>query len=73
MTHNKGRRLALVGVTERVRNAMHVAHVDQFFQVYETAKAAQDADTSSADLSAGPGENNKRHRVHQAFQPNFIF
>jgi len=73
VTHDKGRRLALVGVTERVRNTMHVAHVDQFFQFYETAKAAQDANTSSAGLSAGSGENNKQHRVHEAFQPNVIF
>jgi len=43
VTHDKGRRLVLVGVTERVRNAMQVAHVEQFFQFYETAKAAQDA------------------------------
>ena len=43
VTHDKGRRLALVGVTERVRNTMQVAHVEQFFQFYETAQAAQDA------------------------------
>jgi anti-sigma B factor antagonist len=73
VTHDKGRRLALVGVTERVRNTMHVAHVEQFFQFYETAKAAQDAAASSADLSAGSGENKKQQGVHEAFQPNVIF
>jgi anti-sigma B factor antagonist len=52
VTHDKGRRLALVGVTERVRNTMRVAHVEQFFQFYETVKAAQDADTSLAGLPA---------------------
>jgi anti-sigma B factor antagonist len=50
VTHDKGRRLALVGVTERICNTMQVAHVEQFFQFYETVKAAQDAETSSADL-----------------------
>ena len=73
VTHDRGRRLALVGVTERVRNTMHVAHVEQFFRFYETAKAAQNADTSSADLSEGSGENNKQHGVHEAFQPNVVF
>jgi len=42
VTHDEGRRLALAGVTERVRNALHVAHVKQFFQFYETAKSLQD-------------------------------
>jgi anti-sigma B factor antagonist len=60
VTHDKGRRLALVGVTERVRNTMQVAHVEQFFQFYETAKAAQDAHEPSADLSQGPGESSAR-------------
>jgi anti-sigma B factor antagonist len=67
VTHDKGRRLALVGATERVRNTMHVAHVEQFFQFYETAKAAQDSDTSSADLSAGSREINRQHGIHEAF------
>jgi anti-sigma B factor antagonist len=72
VTHDKGRRLALVGVTERVRNTMHVAHVEQFFQFYETAKAAQDAYMSSADMSAGSGGSNKQHEIHVAFHPNVI-
>jgi len=73
VTHDKGRRLALVGVTERVRNTMHVAHVEQYFQFYETVKAAQDANTSSADLSAGSRGNNNQDGVHAAFPPNFTF
>jgi anti-sigma B factor antagonist len=60
VTHDKGRRLALVGVTERVRNTMQVAHVEQFFQFYETAQAAQDAHEPLADLSKGPGESSAR-------------
>jgi anti-sigma B factor antagonist len=72
VTHNNGRRLALVGVTERVRNAMHVAHIEEFFQFYETTKAAQDARISSADSSAGSGGNNKPPHIHEVFQPNSI-
>ncbi|HXY52888.1 MAG TPA: STAS domain-containing protein [Terriglobales bacterium] len=60
VTHDNGRRLALVGVTERVRNTMHVAHVEQFFQFYETLKAAQEAHKPSPDLSKGPGESSAR-------------
>jgi len=60
VTHDKGRRLALVGVTERVRNTMQVTHVEQFFQFYETAQAAQDAHEPSADLSKEPGESSAR-------------
>jgi len=73
VTHDKGRRLALVGVTERVRNTMHVAHVEQFFHFYETAKAAQDANTPSADLSAGSRGNNDQRSVHETHQPNSTF
>jgi anti-sigma B factor antagonist len=44
VTHQKdGRRLALVGVTDRVRNTMQVTHVEQFFQFYDTVAAAQGA------------------------------
>lgn len=56
VTHDKGRRLALAGVTERVRNTMRVTHVEQFFQFYETAVDAQDAHKPSADLSASARE-----------------
>jgi anti-sigma B factor antagonist len=44
VTHQKeGRSLALVGVTQRVRNTMQVTRVEQFFKFYETVAAAQDA------------------------------
>jgi anti-sigma B factor antagonist len=36
-----GRRLALVGVTKRVRDAMHVTHVEQFFPFYDCLADAQ--------------------------------
>ena len=38
--HKDKRRLALVGVTVRVRNAMQVTHVEQFFPFYDTVEAA---------------------------------
>jgi anti-sigma B factor antagonist len=42
VNHQKdGRRLALVGVTQRVRDTMKVAHVEQFFPFYDTVTAAQ--------------------------------
>jgi len=66
VTHGEGRRLALAGVTERVRNAMQVAHVEQFFQFYETAKAAQDTHMASADFSAASGGINTT--IQEAFQ-----
>jgi anti-sigma B factor antagonist len=44
VTHQKnGRSLALVGVTERVRNSMQVTRVEQFFRFYDTVAAAQSA------------------------------
>lgn len=44
VTHQKeGRKLALVGVTDRVRNSMQVTHVEQFFHFYDTLEAAQKA------------------------------
>ena len=44
VTHQKeGRSLALVGVTQRVRNTMQVTRVEQFFQFYDTVPAAQTA------------------------------
>ena len=66
VTHGEGRRLALAGVAERVRNAMQVAQVEQFFQFYETAKAAQDAHTASANFSAASGAINAT--MQEAFQ-----
>lgn len=42
VNHQKeGRSLALVGVVKRVRDAMQVTRVEQFFQFYETEAAAQ--------------------------------
>jgi anti-sigma B factor antagonist len=44
VSHQKdGRCLALVGVKQRVRDAMHVTRVEQFFQFYDTEEAAQQA------------------------------
>lgn len=44
VNHQKdGRHLALVGVCDRVRNTMQVAHVEQFFLFYDTLAAAQAA------------------------------
>ena len=44
VNHQKdGRRLALVGVAERVRNTMRVTRVEQFFQFYDAPQAAQTA------------------------------
>jgi anti-sigma B factor antagonist len=40
VSHQKDkRRLALVGVTGRVRNTMQVTHVEQFFPFYDTVEA----------------------------------
>jgi anti-sigma B factor antagonist len=42
VNHQKdGRSLALVGVKQRVRDAMHVTRVEQFFQFYDSEAAAQ--------------------------------
>jgi anti-sigma B factor antagonist len=42
VNHQKdGRRLALVGVTKRVRDTMQVTHVEQFFPFYDTLADAQ--------------------------------
>jgi len=44
VNHQKdGRRLALVGVTDRVRSTMQVTHVEQFFPFYDTVAVAQGA------------------------------
>ena len=44
VNHQKqGRSLALVDVRQRVRDAMQVTRVEQFFQFYETEAAAQQA------------------------------
>ncbi|MGA7751885.1 MAG: STAS domain-containing protein [Candidatus Sulfotelmatobacter sp.] len=42
VNHQKdGRSLALVGVTERVRDALKVTRVEQFFQFFESPAAAE--------------------------------
>jgi anti-sigma B factor antagonist len=42
VNHQKaGRRLALVGITQRVRNTMQVTHVEQFFKFFDTVAAAE--------------------------------
>ena len=38
-----GRSLALAGVTDRVRNALQVTRVEQFFKFFDTVEAAQRA------------------------------
>jgi anti-sigma B factor antagonist len=38
-----GRSLALVGVCERVRNALQVTHVEQFFRFFDSVSAAEQA------------------------------
>lgn len=38
-----GRTLALVGVTKRVRDAMQVTRVEQFFRFFDTEAAAHEA------------------------------
>jgi anti-sigma B factor antagonist len=40
--HSK-RVLALVGVSERIHNALKVTHVEQFFKFYDTVSAAEEA------------------------------
>jgi anti-sigma B factor antagonist len=37
------RSLALVGVSERVRNALQVTHVEQFFRFFDSVSAAEQA------------------------------
>jgi anti-sigma B factor antagonist len=44
VNHEKdGRSLALVGVTKRVRDAMQVTRVEQFFRFFDTEAAAHEA------------------------------
>jgi anti-sigma B factor antagonist len=44
VTHNKdGRTLSLVGVNDRVRNALLVTRVEQFFRFYSTLDQAEQA------------------------------
>lgn len=44
VTHQKdGRSLLLVGVSERIHNALKVTHVEQFFRFYDSLDAVQQA------------------------------
>jgi len=44
VTHQKaGRSLALVGVSERVHNALKVTQVEQFFRFFDSVSAAEEA------------------------------
>ncbi|MGD1024031.1 MAG: STAS domain-containing protein [Candidatus Sulfotelmatobacter sp.] len=38
-----GRNLALVGVSERIHNALKVTHVEQFFRFFDSVSAAEQA------------------------------
>ena len=40
---NGGRSLALVGVSERIHNALKVTRVEQFFRFFDSVSAAEDA------------------------------
>jgi|SRR5580698_4470532 anti-sigma B factor antagonist len=40
---NSGRSLALVGVSERIHNALKITHVEQFFTFFVSVSAAEEA------------------------------
>ena len=40
---NSGRSLALVGVSERIHNALKVTRVEQFFRFFDSVAAAEEA------------------------------
>jgi anti-sigma B factor antagonist len=40
---NNGRNLALVGVCERIHNALNVTRVEQFFRFFDSVGAAEEA------------------------------
>lgn len=40
---NNGRNLALVGVSERIHNALKVTRVEQFFRFFDSVAAAEEA------------------------------
>jgi anti-sigma B factor antagonist len=40
---NNGRSLALVGVCERIHNALNVTRVEQFFRFFDSVSAAEEA------------------------------
>jgi anti-sigma B factor antagonist len=43
---NGGRSLALVGVSERIHNALKVTHVEQFFRFFDSVSAAEEGKNS---------------------------
>jgi len=44
VTHQKdGRSLLLVGVSERIHNALKITHVEQFFRFYDSLDAVEQA------------------------------
>ena len=44
VTHQKdGRSLMLVGVSERIHNALKITHVEQFFRFYDSLDAVEQA------------------------------
>jgi anti-sigma B factor antagonist len=54
VTHQRdGRKLFLVGVSERIHNALKVTHVEQFFSFFPTLGEAQKA-VEHAGLGNGP-------------------
>ena len=47
VTHQKdGRRLLLVGVSERIHNTLKITHVEQFFRFFDSLPAAEQAAAS---------------------------
>jgi anti-sigma B factor antagonist len=47
VTHQKdGRRLLLVGVSERIHNTLNITHVEQFFRFFDSLPAAEQAAAS---------------------------
>ena len=40
---HSGRNLALVGVSERIHNALKVTHVEQFFRFFHSVSAAEES------------------------------
>jgi anti-anti-sigma factor len=40
---NGGRSLSLVGVSDRIHNALKVTHVEQFFRFFDSVSAAEEA------------------------------
>jgi anti-sigma B factor antagonist len=41
--HRSGRGLALVGVSERIHNALKITHLEHFFRFFDSVSAAEEA------------------------------